>query len=367
MRVLHVAAGNLYGGVERVLVAIASGPTSWRHEFALCFDGRLREELQERGASCHMLGEVRFSRPTTAWRARRRLSALCAASHVDVIVCHSPWAFGLAAPACAGIRRVLWAHNALDGSHWTERRVRRTPPDLIICNSEYTSQAIAPWMQTTPRTVMYAPVPDNSTTPDARREVRHQLGVGHTTTVILIASRLEAGKGHRTLVEAVSGLRGDWALWMAGGVQQQSENRIARDIEAAVRTSGLGDRVRMLGERRDVARLLRGADILCQPNLEAESFGIVFIEAFLAGVPVVTSNLGGAREIVTPDCGVLLPPGDVAALRVTLQLLIDEPARRSRLGAAGPLRARALTDPATQIAALERALALQPKAQLAHS
>jgi glycosyltransferase involved in cell wall biosynthesis len=129
----------------------------------------------------------------------------------------------------------------------------------------------------------------------------------------------------------------------------------------------LGDRVRILGERRDVPRLLRGADILCQPNLEAESFGIVFIEALMASVPVVTSDLGGAREIVTPDCGLLLPPGDVAGLRATLQQLIDEPARRSRLGAAGPPRARSLTDPATQIAALERVLALEPNALLAHS
>jgi glycosyltransferase involved in cell wall biosynthesis len=367
MRVLHVAAGNLYGGVERILVAIASSPTSWQHEFALCFDGRLREELHERDASCHMLGEVRFRRPTTVWRARRRLSALCAKSHFDAIVCHSPWAFGLAAPACAGIRRVLWAHNALDGSHWTERRVRRTPPDLIICNSEYTSEAIAAWTQTTPRAVIYAPVMESRTTSDARREVRHQLGVGHTTAVILIASRLEEGKGHRTLVEAVSGLRGDWALWMAGGAQQQNEEQLARDIEAAVQTSGLDNRVRLLGERRDVPRLLRGADILCQPNLKAEPFGIVFVEALIAGVPVVTSDMGGAREIVTPDCGVLLPPGDVAALRATLQQLIDDRERRSRLGAAGPLRARALTNPATQIAALEHLLAPQPKALLAHS
>jgi glycosyltransferase involved in cell wall biosynthesis len=261
----------------------------------------------------------------------------------------------------------LWAHNALDGSHWTERRVRRTPPDLIICNSEYTSQAIAAWMPATPRAVIYAPVPESRTTPDARREVRHQLGVGHSTTVILIASRLEEGKGHRMLVDAVSGLRGDWALWMAGGVQQPSEEQLARDIEAAVQTGGLDNRVRILGERRDVPRLLRGADILCQPNLEAESFGIAFVEALIAGVPVVTSDLGGAREIVTADCGVLLPPGDVAVLHATLQQLIDEPARRSRLGAAGPLRARSLTDPATQIAALERVLAPQPNPVLAHS
>ena len=135
MRALHVVAGNLYGGVERIAVEIASGPATWQHEFALCFEGRLQEELTERGAPCHMLGEVRFSRPTTVWRARRRLATVCATSAFDAIVCHSPWTFALAAPACT-TRRILWAHDALDGTHWTERRVRRTPPDLVICNSE---------------------------------------------------------------------------------------------------------------------------------------------------------------------------------------------------------------------------------------
>ena len=50
MRALHVVAGNLYGGVERIAVEIASGQTTWQHEFALCFEGRLQEELTERCA-----------------------------------------------------------------------------------------------------------------------------------------------------------------------------------------------------------------------------------------------------------------------------------------------------------------------------
>jgi len=53
---------------------------------------------------------------------------------------------------------------------------------------------------------------------------------------------------------------------------------------------------------------------------------------------------------------VLVPAGDEAALAAALQALIDDPSRRASLGAAGPARARALCDPATQVAALERAL-----------
>jgi glycosyltransferase involved in cell wall biosynthesis len=105
-----------------------------------------------------------------------------------------------------------------------------------------------------------------------------------------------------------------------------------------------------------VPNLLAAADIHCQPNSAPEPFGLAFVEALYAGLPVVTSDAGGAREIVTPECGVLVPPGDHPALREALAGLIGSRERRTALGAAGPLRARELCDPARQIAALQTAL-----------
>jgi glycosyltransferase involved in cell wall biosynthesis len=83
----------------------------------------------------------------------------------------------------------------------------------------------------------------------------------------------------------------------------------------------------------------------------------------LAGLPVVTSGCGGALEIVDRSCGVLVPPGDLDALAGALRALIRDPERRRALGAGGPGRARALCDPARQIAAMSAALAaLSPPA-----
>ncbi len=93
-------------------------------------------------------------------------------------------------------------------------------------------------------------------------------------------------------------------------------------------------------------RLLAAADLYCQPNLGPEPFGIAFVEALYAGLPVVSTRLGGAAEIVNEDCGVLVEPGDAAALAAALGRLIDDPSARARLGATGPERARMLCDPA---------------------
>ena len=112
-----------------------------------------------------------------------------------------------------------------------------------------------------------------------------------------------------------------------------------------------------MGERADVPDLLAAADIHCQPNSAPEPFGLAFVEALYASLPVVSSDAGGVPEIVTPACGILVPPGDAEALRAALASLIADPERRTVLGAAGPARARALCDPQRQLELLEAALA----------
>lgn len=356
MRVLHVAAGNLYGGVERILVEIARATGGARHEFALSFEGRLSRELDTLGAKRHAIGEARFSRPLSTWRARRRLRAVAAAGSFDAVVCHSPWAYALAAPAVTAPCPALWAHDALRGRHWSERRVAARPPRLVICNSRYTAAAIASWLPGSTRDVVYAPV----SVPElrsSRSAVRASLGVSDDAVVIAIASRFERWKGHAELLRAVARLDGDWRVWIAGGAQRPHEQEYETELQAMVQRKDLASRVRFLGERADVPDLMAAADIHCQPNTAPEPFGLAFVEALHAALPVVTSDAGGAREIVTSACGLLVPAGDVGALRDALALLLGDRERRARLGAAGPARARELCDPGRQLASLEGALA----------
>ena len=99
MRVLHVASGRLYGGIERMLVTLAEaagGP--FEFEFAVAAPGRLAAELRDGGAIVHALGDVRLSRPATVWLARRRLEALLDRAGFDVVLCHAPWAYAIFAP-----------------------------------------------------------------------------------------------------------------------------------------------------------------------------------------------------------------------------------------------------------------------------
>jgi phosphatidylinositol alpha-mannosyltransferase len=83
--------------------------------------------------------------------------------------------------------------------------------------------------------------------------------------------------------------------------------------------------------RRELAR----ADVLVAPSLGGESFGIVLVEAMAAGVPVVASDIPGYREVLPESAGVLVPPGDPAALADAIDALLGDGERRARLGAGG--------------------------------
>jgi len=147
-----------------------------------------------------------------------------------------------------------------------------------------------------------------------------------------------------------------WIWWVVGGSQRPEEVTYVNELAAAARRLGIEDRVRWLGERRDVRRLLAAADVHCQANTRPEPFGIAYVEALAAGLPVVASRSGGVVEIVDETCGVLVPPGDSKALAAALERLIVDRAFRAKLAACAPARARHLSDPATQMIRLADAL-----------
>ncbi len=361
LRVLHLNAGNLYGGVETLLVTLANlrhlCPTMEPH-FALCFEGRLSAELAASGVPLHWLGRARLSRPWTAWRARARLRSLLERFRYDAVICHQHWPlvlFGEPARA-AGHRVIFWAHNYHGGRNWLERIAQHINPDLSIADSAFVAGSVSHLYPGVPSRVLYYPLalveaPD---APQWRAAVRRELGAEDDTAVIIQVSRFEPWKGHLLHLRALAQLRSrNWVCWVAGGPQNPSSQRYYEQVLQTAQDLGIGQRVRFLGQRSDVPHLLAGADIFCQPNEGPEPFGIVFVEALWASRPVVTTAMGGPLEIIDETCGLLAEPADPASLAAHLDKLIQCPELRSRLGQAGPARARALCDPAAQMHALE--------------
>lgn len=362
MKVLHVSAGNLFGGVESMLLAFAEVPreeSGLQHSFALCFDERLATELRALGQPVHLLGPVRLSRPVSAHSARRRLHAVLNEGF-DVVICHAPWSQAIFGSVIRrrGVPLVFWAHDRMTGRHWTERLAALVPPDLVICNSAFTETTRAT-MYPAVRSAVVHPAARFVTPNRERRFVRMSLDTPHDAVVVLQASRCEPWKGHRQLLAALSTMRDvpGWTWWIAGGAQRPHEHAYLTELRESAARAGIGDRVRWLGHRADVATLMAAADLYCQANVEPEPFGLAFVEALAAGVPVVSVRQGGVCEIVDETCGVLVPPGDVTALGHTLTQLVSSADARRALAVGAPARARHLAGPLSQSHRLKEVLA----------
>jgi glycosyltransferase involved in cell wall biosynthesis len=311
---------------------------------ALTSEGRIAEELRGAGVPVSILGEARLSRLFTVHRARRALASVLSTKRPDVVVCHQAWPMALVGAVVKrrSIPLVLWMHMAAS-RHWLDRLAWRVRPGTVVCNSGFTASTL-------PKTaaqieVVYAPVDAGAArVPRASSNLN-----GHS--VIIQVSRMEPLKGHTVLLDALGRLRdrAGWTCRLAGGAQRPHEARYMESLRARALALGIADRVEFLGERSDVPSLLAGADIYCQPNIAPDAFGLSLIEAMAAGLPVVTSAIGGANEIVDDTCGVLVAPRDATALASHLSALLDDRAHRERLGSNGPERARTLCDPSVQM------------------
>lgn len=156
--------------------------------------------------------------------------------------------------------------------------------------------------------------------------------------------RLEAHKGVSVLINAVAQTAGVVLDIVGDGPERAS-------LEELIRSTSLRDRVSIhdFAPNDELPARYRQFDVVVIPSLETpawiEQFGRVAVEAMASGAVVVASDSGSLPEVVA-DAGVLVPPGDVAALASVLAELRDQPERRAALAVAGRARSEQYSWPA---------------------
>ena len=178
--------------------------------------------------------------------------------------------------------------------------------------------------------------------PALRAPVRAELDVDNSAVVAVMTGRLVAEKGYPELFRAAAQVP-NLHLWCIGSrLASDHADPIGAEIEAA--QVAMGNRLRLLGYRADVPRLLAAADLFVLPS-HREGMPRSIIEAMATGLPVVATDIRGAREEVVPhETGLLVPVRDVPALAGALRALAEDAGLRARMGEAGLARARALYD-----------------------
>ncbi|MDH2430292.1 glycosyltransferase family 4 protein [Sphaerisporangium sp. TRM90804] len=302
-------------------------------------------------------------RPLSDLRAVWRLRALAAGA--DVVHAHGLRAGALAALALAGRRTflVVTLHNALTAGgavgavyEALERVVARRADQVLVVAPDLGERMAARGARSVAAAVVPAPPlsPPRRTPAEVRAELAGleaaQPQARHVTSgrpVVLTVARLAQQKGLETLLEAAAGPYDAEPLFVVAG-----DGPLRAELQERVDAGGLP--VLLLGDRSDVADLLQVASALVVPS-RWEGQPLSVQEALRSGTPVVGTAVGGVPAMVG-DAGLLVPPGDAAALRREIARLLADPVLAARLAASAV--ARPLPDEQDALRAVLRAYAV---------
>lgn len=356
LKLLHINPGNLYGGVESVLVNLARAQAlcpELETQFAVLYPGRLHDELKAAAGTVYSLGPARLSRPWTVWRVRHRLRQLLRTHQFDAVACHQTWVQAIFGPVVQRSESgyLGYFHGPVTLS-WIDRQAGRTLPDALVAPSAFTLSTARSLFPQVPGHVVYNPLSNPSTSralpaSEGRMQLRKQLAAGPDDVVILQACRMESWKGADIVLQALAGIKDlpQWKFYLAGGPQKPGEFEYHNLLVELAQRLGISERVHFLGQRTDVQQLMHAADIYTQGNRGPEGFSISFVEACQASLPIVTTRMGGALEIVDESTGFLTEPGEINAFALALRTLIEQPQQRLSMGSAAHHKVTRLCDP----------------------
>lgn len=171
--------------------------------------------------------------------------------------------------------------------------------------------------------------------PQFRRDVRNELGVPMDAFVFVLIGGADrpSGKGQRTFLQAASLIQDAHpdAYFLCVG-----NGELVPELLAEATRCGLEDRFRSIPFQRDVPRLLQGIDVLVHPPTGTEALGLVILEALSCARPVIASALDGIPETFLSDVhGLLIPPGNAAALALAMSELAGNPGKSQEMGRQG--------------------------------
>ncbi len=154
-------------------------------------------------------------------------------------------------------------------------------------------------------------------TPNEKQTARRKLNLSTTRKIIGCAARLEDVKGVKYLIEAFDMISEDCDLVIAGSGSKETI------LKAQADTTNACKNIKFLGRIEDMPNFYKALDVFCLPSLN-EGFPLSPLEAQACGIPVVLTDVGGAKETLCPHSGSLVPASNATALASSLSSKLQE-------------------------------------------
>lgn len=348
MKVLHVEAGrHLYGGAQQVLYLLEGLAAAGVTNILVCPRGSDLAQAATASAEVHGLtmgGDLDLG-------LIPRLSRLIARCRPDLVHLHSrAGADVLGALAARRHGRPIILSRRVDNPEprWLVALKYRLH-DRVVAISEGIGQVLL--AEGLPpeklRVVRSAVASDPFAGPCERTRIAAALDLPADALWLGVVAQLIPRKGHRDLIAVLPALVAEFPRLHCAFFGQ---GPLVEELCRAVADAGLAGRVHLVGFRPDLAACLPCLDLLVHPAT-MEGLGVALLQAASAAVPVVATRVGGIPEAVVDGVtGLLVPPGDSAALGAACRRLLGDEALRLRMGAAGQARMRAEFSPAAMVA-----------------
>lgn len=326
LHVVHIISGLGHGGAETVLHRLLTAPTQQDRHCVISMgdEGIFGPRLRAAGIAVHTLD---MKTPMGAIKGLWRMHQLLRSLKPDVVqtwMYHADLIGGLVA-RLAGIKAVSWgirnsgadlhkSSRSAKALSWLCAHTSRLIPGVIVACADNASQRHQMWGYRADRMLVIPNGYDLSLwqpDSDARAAVRAEWGWPDDVPVIGSVARWNPLKDHANLLAAFAlSVKRDPSLrCVLIGHGMEASNP---ELMSLINRYGIGDKVKLLGRRDDVPRLMNGLDIHVLSS-RAEGFPNVVAEAMASGVACVVTDVGDAARIVG-DAGWVVPPQNSAAL-----------------------------------------------------
>lgn len=340
LRVTHVVFDLHGGGLESLVAAMAArfaeSPIAMSVITLSGRAGRLGEQTRPLLDQYHVLRPV----PVLSMLLPLALVRRIRMTSPDVVHLHSgAWYKSAVAARLAGVRRVIYTEHGREHddpalSKWLDRRAAACT-SLVVAVSRrlhrYLTSVVGLaegkvcTIENGVDTTLFAPG-------DAPADLRASLGIPDDAYVLGSVGRLEPVKAYDRLIEAVATLNRDESLKHAVYLVLCGEGSQRAMLEGLARSSGVGERVKMVGWTSQPLDFYRLFDVFALTSL-SEGMSVSMLEAMACGTPPLVTDVGGNADLLGPELtDQLVPPADPTAYVGALAELLRSSERRARTG-----------------------------------
>lgn len=343
INVLYVSSIGEIGGVERFIDSVISHHNSEVvRPIVLTFqNGKWLEELNQRGISTYCIHDARLRQP---FRVFREIIQILQKENINLVHSAYSWSHALILPAAIsyGCDCIWMHHGPISDKKW-QGFMPLLPSSLLLTNSHFMKEKLSKtWYFPQETSVVYYGLDTEEFAPDSisRQKFRNAFALKDFEIAVGIVGFIDTWKGQDIFLEAILQLHKmpiPIRAFIIGrprtGLASERCLAFATKLHRFVTENNLENEVTFTGhlDIKDMG-VMDGLDIVVHTSIEPEPFGMVLLEAMAKEKPIIASNEGGPREIITHQKdGLLIQPRSPEILAQAIKIICEDDILRIKL------------------------------------